>query len=51
MNFELLKSTARYYKENLEGVEIMCKGFEETRNEKAIYPPFRPERRQQCFHP
>ena len=36
MNFELLKSATRYYKENLEGVEIMCKAFEETRNEKAI---------------
>ena len=36
MNFELLKSAARYYKENPEGVEIMCKAFEETRNEKAI---------------
>ena len=36
MNFELLKSAARYYKENPEGVEIMCKAFEEIRNEKAI---------------
>ena len=36
MNFELLKSLTRYYKENPEGVEIMCKAFEETRNEKAI---------------
>ena len=36
MNFELLKSATRYYKENPEGVEIMCKAFEETRNEKAI---------------
>ena len=36
MNFELLKSATRYYKENPEGVEIMCKAFEKTRNEKAI---------------
>ena len=36
MNFELLKSATRYYKENPEGVEIMCRAFEETRNEKAI---------------
>ena len=36
MNYELLKNTARYYKENAEGVEIMCRAFEETRNEKAV---------------
>ena len=36
MNFDLLKTATRYYKENPEGVEIMCKAFEETRNEKAI---------------
>ena len=36
MNYELLREIARYYKENPEGVEIMCRAFEETRNEKAI---------------
>lgn len=36
MNFDLLKETARYYKENPEGVEIMCRAFEETRNEGAM---------------
>ena len=36
MNFELLKSATMYDKENPEGVEIMCRAFEETRNEKAI---------------
>ena len=33
MNFELLRETAIYYKENPEGVKIMCKAFEETRKE------------------
>ena len=36
MNYDLLKETTRYYKENPKGVEIMCRAFEETRNEKAI---------------
>lgn len=35
MTFDLMKETARYYKENPEGVEIMCKAFEETRREGA----------------
>lgn len=33
MSFDLLKSVTKYYKENPEGVEIMCRAFEETRNE------------------
>jgi hypothetical protein len=33
MSFDLLKSATKYYKENPKGVEIMCKAFEETRNE------------------
>ena len=33
MNFELLKDATRYYKETQEGVEYMCKAFEEVRNE------------------
>jgi len=33
MSFELMKEAAKYYKENPEGVEFMCKAFEETRNE------------------
>lgn len=36
MEIELLRETTRYYKENPKGVEIMCRAFEETRNEKAI---------------
>ena len=36
MNYELLRETARYYKENPEGVEIMCRAFEETRNEASL---------------
>ena len=35
-DYDLMKETARYYKETPEGVEIMCKAFEKTRNEKAI---------------
>lgn len=35
MNFDLMRETARYYKETPEGVEIMCKAFEETRREGA----------------
>lgn len=31
MNFDVLKDATRYYKENQEGVEIMCRAFEETR--------------------
>ena len=37
MNFPMLRDATRYYKENPEGVEIVCKAFEETRNEKAIW--------------
>jgi len=33
MNFPLLEETTRYYKETQEGVEYMCKAFEEVRNE------------------
>ena len=33
MNYELLKDAARYYKETREGVEYMCKAFEEVRAE------------------
>ena len=33
MQIELLRNTARYYKENEKGVEIMCKAFEEVREE------------------
>lgn len=33
MSFELMREATRYYKENPEGVEFMCKAFEETRNE------------------
>ena len=33
MNFDLLRDATRYYKENPEGVEIMCRAFEDTRNE------------------
>ena len=33
MNFDLLRDATRYYKENPEGVEFMCRAFEETRNE------------------
>ena len=33
MSFELMKEASKYYKENPEGVEFMCKAFEETRNE------------------
>ena len=36
MNYELLRETARYYKENPKGVEIMCRAFEETRNEASM---------------
>ena len=32
MSFPLMKEAAKYYKENPEGVEFMCKAFEETRN-------------------
>ena len=36
MNYDLLRVATRYYKENPKEVEIMCRAFEETRNEKAI---------------
>jgi len=36
MNYDLLKEATRYYKENPKGVEIMCRAFEETRNEGAM---------------
>ncbi|MBQ9156304.1 MAG: PD-(D/E)XK nuclease family transposase [Eubacterium sp.] len=36
MNFDLMKEATRYYKEDEEGVKIMCEAFEETRNEGAM---------------
>lgn len=36
MNFDLMKEATRYYKETEEGVEYMCRAFEETRNEGAM---------------
>ena len=33
MNYELFKETARYYKEDPKGVLIMCRAFEEVRQE------------------
>ena len=33
MSFPLMKEAAKYYKENPEGVEFMCKAFEEVRDE------------------
>ena len=37
MNYELMKETTRYYKENPEGVKIVCMAFEESRNERAVW--------------
>ena len=31
-----MKQTAKFYKEDPKGVEIVCVAFEQTRNEKAI---------------
>ena len=36
MNFDLMKQTAKFYKEDPKGGEIVCVAFEQTRNEKAI---------------
>lgn len=33
MNFKLMKETTSYYKEDPKGVEVMCRAFEEVRNE------------------
>lgn len=33
MNYPLMREVTRYYKETQEGVEYMCKAFEEVRNE------------------
>ena len=33
MNYDLMKQITRYYKETPEGVEFMCRAFEETRQE------------------
>ena len=33
MHFDLLRDTTRYYKENTKGVEMMCRAFEEVREE------------------
>ena len=41
MQIELLCETTRYYKENAEGVEIMCKAFEEVRAEAAEHERLR----------
>lgn len=35
MKFPLLKAAAKYYKEDPEGVEYMCRAFEQTREEGA----------------
>ena len=35
MNYELLKNATRYYKETQEGVEYMCKAFEELAEKRA----------------
>ncbi len=34
--FDLMKQTAKFYKEDPKGVEIVCVAFEQTRIEKAI---------------
>ena len=36
MNYELLKDATKYYKETQEGVEYMCKAFEEVRAEGRV---------------
>jgi hypothetical protein len=36
MYYDEMKGITRYFKETPEGVEYMCKAFEETRNQKAI---------------
>jgi len=33
MNYPLMEEVTRYYKETPEGVEYMCRAFEEVRNE------------------
>ena len=33
MNYELMRETTRYYKENPKGVEAMCRAFEEVREQ------------------
>lgn len=33
MNYPFMEEATRYYKETQEGVEYMCKAFEEVRNE------------------
>ena len=37
MYFEEMKEITHHFKETEEGVEYMCRAFEETRNEKAIW--------------
>ena len=34
MNYELMRETTRYYKENPKGVEAMCRAFEEVREQR-----------------
>ena len=36
MYYMEMKAVTRFCKEDPEGLEIMCRAFEETRNEKAI---------------
>ena len=36
MNFKLMKDTTSYYKENPKGVEVMCRAFEEVREQTQI---------------
>ena len=36
MNFKLMKDTTSYYKENPKGVEVMCRAFEEVRDEARV---------------
>ncbi len=35
MEHPLMRETTKYYKENPKGVEIMCRAFEEVRDESA----------------
>lgn len=36
MNYKLMKDTTSYYKENPKGVEVMCRAFEEVREQTQI---------------
>ena len=37
MKCEIMRNVTRYYKEDPKGVAIVCKAFEETRNERSIW--------------